>query len=315
MRFDAGPLMVTVGPNKDLSLPSAPARGPTACASSAQVALKFAEDGRYDSMGDVRRLLRRANIFLPTWCRIWCISLSLKRRVPFEKLWHVQHESQASMSSGPPGRIPPLTLVSGSSPPPTDEGNDQSRVPHAAIPDVDWSILMARAQGGDSVAYRRLLTEITPFLRAFAVRRHMDPSDAQDVAQDVLLTVHAIRHTYDPTRPFGPWLVAIAHRRFVDRLRRQGRTRSRETVLTPEHETFSVPPTNYEEARERQALEKAVATLSPGQQTAIRLLKIKELSLKEAAAASGMSIAALKVATHRALKKLRQLLADRSNDT
>jgi RNA polymerase sigma-70 factor (ECF subfamily) len=50
------------------------------------------------------------------------------------------------------------------------------------------------------------------------------------------------------------------------------------------------------------------------QRQAIRLLKLKEMSLKEAATASGMSIASLKVATHRALKSLRKLLAD-SSDT
>src|SRR5258708_35732958 len=90
--------------------------------------------------------------------------------------------------------------------------------------DVDWSILMARAQEGDRAAYHRLLQEITPYLRSLAARRHRDPNDIEDAVQDVLLTVHSIRQTYDPARPFAPWLVAIANRRFIDRLRRQGRT-------------------------------------------------------------------------------------------
>ena len=51
-----------------------------------------------------------------------------------------------------------------------------------------------------------------------------EPSaDVEDVVQDVLMTVHAVRHTYDPKRPFGPWLVAIAHGRIIDQLRRQTR--------------------------------------------------------------------------------------------
>jgi len=49
------------------------------------------------------------------------------------------------------------------------------------------------------------------------------------------------------------------------------------------------------------------------QQQAIRLLKLKEMSLKEAATASGMSITSLKVAPHRALASLRKVLADRSD--
>ena len=60
-------------------------------------------------------------------------------------------------------------------------------------------------------------------------------------------------------------------------------------------------------------LEDAVSLLPPRQQQAIRLLKLKEMSLKEAAATSGMSIASLKVATHRALISLRRMLIHRSD--
>ena len=173
-------------------------------------------------------------------------------------------------------------------------------------------MLMARAQSGDREAYRRLLMEITPYLRALAARRHHDPRDAEDAVQDILLTLHAIRHTYDPGRPFAPWLVAIANHRLVDRLRRQGRLRARETAPLPEPETFAADAANLsEKALQRRDLEAAVAQLSPGQRQAIRLLKLEERSLREAAVLSGMSIAALKVATHRAIKRLREILGKR----
>ena len=168
---------------------------------------------------------------------------------------------------------------------------------------------MARAQAGDRGAYRRLLEEITPYLRSLAARRMPNRSDVEDAVQDALLTIHAVRHTYDPSRPFGPWLVAIASRRIVDGLRRRGRTGARETPLDAEHETFAAPEANYHEAAsEARALREAVESLPPGQREAIKLLKLKEMSLKEAAAASGMTVAALKVATHRALKSLRKML-------
>ncbi|TYO67506.1 sigma-70 family RNA polymerase sigma factor [Bradyrhizobium hipponense] len=178
--------------------------------------------------------------------------------------------------------------------------------------DVDWSILMARAQEGDRAAYHRLLQEITPYLRSLAARRHRDRGDVEDSVQDVLLTVHSIRQTYDPARPFAPWLVAIANRRFIDRLRRQGRTRDREIPLTAEHETFCESAANLGERPGERELEGMVSNLPPAQQNALRLLKLKELSLKEAAAVSGMSITSLKVNTHRALKNLRKMLLNRS---
>jgi RNA polymerase sigma factor (sigma-70 family) len=176
-----------------------------------------------------------------------------------------------------------------------------------------WAQLMESAQSGDRVAYRRLLTEITPYLRALALRSHRDRRDVEDAVQDILLTLHAIRRTYDPARPFKPWLVAIARRRIVDKLRVQRRTRARETELLSEYETFGEAETNYHEAQsDARALAEAMEALPTGQREAVRLLKIEEKSLKEAAAESGMSVASLKVSTHRALKSLRRILEGKS---
>ena len=207
------------------------------------------------------------------------------------------------MSSGKSSRSPALSLVKeGTAAPP----------PH----ELDWSIYMTHAQGGDREAYRLLLEEITPYLRSLAARRIQNRSDVEDAVQDALLTVHAVRHTYNPTRPFGPWLVAIANRRIVDGLRRRGRAGSRETPLEAEHETLAAPDANYHEvASEGGAMREAVDSLPRGQREAIRLLKLNEMSLKEAAAASGTSVAALKVATHRALKNLRKMLGSRNEKT
>jgi RNA polymerase sigma-70 factor (ECF subfamily) len=174
---------------------------------------------------------------------------------------------------------------------------------------------MARAQDGDRHAYRALLEDMTPYLRTLAARCFREPSDAEDAVQDVLLTVHAVRHTYDPGRPFGPWLVAIANRRIIDRLRRHIRARSREIELSSEHETFSPDAANFQfedTSADSAALHAAIATLAPDQRMAISLLKLKEMSLKEAALATGRSVSALKVATHRAIKSLRKRLRQSS---
>ena len=144
-------------------------------------------------------------------------------------------------------------------------------------------------------------------------RHQRNQADAEDTVQYILLTIHAVRHTYDPSRPFGPWLVAIARRRIVDRLRRQGRSSAREIPLEPEHETFAARETNLAEiAGDEHALREAIQRLPEGQRRAITLLKLEDMSLKEAAAASGQSVTALKVATHRAVKSLRKILGERS---
>jgi RNA polymerase sigma-70 factor (ECF subfamily) len=168
---------------------------------------------------------------------------------------------------------------------------------------------MARAQGGDSAAYRELLQAISPGLRQLASARFRVRSDVEDVVQDILLTLHAIRHTYDPSRPFRPWLIAVAKRRIADRLRVNIRRGARETYLQPEHETFAAPETNLmEEESEARRLRQAMQQLPAAQQQAVTMLKLEEKSLAETAAASGLSVAALKVSSHRALKRLRKLL-------
>jgi RNA polymerase sigma-70 factor, ECF subfamily len=197
-------------------------------------------------------------------------------------------------------------------------GSQPGRSGEARAPgERDWSQLMARGQDGDRDAYRALLEDIAPYLRALASRCFRDTGDIEDAVQDVLLTVHAVRHAYDPSRPFGPWLVAIANRRIIDRLRRQMRARSREIELreielTAEHETFSAHPANLQSdfggTTAEAVLHAAIEQLPPDQRQAIRLLKLKEMSLNEAALASGKSVSALKVATHRAIKSLRRLL-------
>ncbi len=218
------------------------------------------------------------------------------------------------MSTSPYNRSPDLTVVAGAAPSSASDSRRESERPAAR--ELDWSVYMARAQAGDRDAYRRLLEDVTPYLRSIAARHLRNSGDIEDTVQEVLLTVHAVRHAYDPARPFGPWLVAIANRRVVDGLRRQGRSRAREVALETEHETFAAPQANLAEAAsDGRVLRDAVEQLPPGQRDAIRMLKLQEMSLKEAAAVSGMTVAALKVATHRALKTLRKVLGRQDRRT
>jgi RNA polymerase sigma-70 factor (ECF subfamily) len=182
--------------------------------------------------------------------------------------------------------------------------------------DAEWAALMAAAQDDDRRAYDRLLREIVPFLRGVARRRLRGEADVEDAVQDALLTIHQIRHTYDPSRPIRPWLAAIAERRALDRVRTVARRAGREEELTEiHHETLSGPGTNDGESRlQARDVRAAVADLPPGQRQAIELLKLEELSLNEASARTGQSVTALKVATHRAILALRRrIVGDERN--
>jgi RNA polymerase sigma-70 factor (ECF subfamily) len=63
-----------------------------------------------------------------------------------------------------------------------------------------------------------------------------------------------------------------------------------------------------------EALHHAIRALPAGQRQAIELLKLQEMSLKEASVATGTSVGALKVATHRAIVSLRRMLGVASDE-
>jgi RNA polymerase sigma factor (sigma-70 family) len=184
--------------------------------------------------------------------------------------------------------------------------------------DEQLRLLMREAQKGDGDAYRALLTAVTPRIRRVvrARRGFLGVADTEDLVQDVLLSVHAVLATYDPSRPFMPWLLAIVRNRLADAARRYGRQHKHETHVDDLQVTFGEFSTNTTDGGigDLKALEQAIRALPAGQRQAIELLKLQEMSLKEASAATGTSVAALKVATHRAIVSLRRILGGSSDE-
>jgi RNA polymerase sigma factor (sigma-70 family) len=178
--------------------------------------------------------------------------------------------------------------------------------------DQALAALMQATQAGDAQAYVRLLKQIAPRLRQIVRRQRcfVKAEDIEDLVQDILLSLHAVRATYDPQRPFMPWLMAIARNRLVDAARRYSRRAAHEVQVENVPVTFSDAGANIDSGgyRDPEALRQAIEDLSPAQRAAIDMLKLREMSLKEAAAARGTSIGALKVSVHRAMAALRKAL-------
>ena len=176
---------------------------------------------------------------------------------------------------------------------------------------------MQAAQGGDTEAYVLLLKEITPRVRQIVrgQRRFLKIEDIEDLVQDILLSLHAVRATYDPRRPFMPWLMAITRHRLADAARRHIRRAAHELQVENLPVTFSDERSNIDSDgyRDPEALRQAIEDLSPAQRAAIEMLKLREMSLKEAAAARGTTIGALKVSVHRAIATLRKALIKEPN--
>jgi len=175
---------------------------------------------------------------------------------------------------------------------------------------ADLGALLAAAQQGDGDAYRAFLGAAASFARPIVRGRIRSEEAVEDVVQEALLTVHRVRHTYEPGRPVEPWLAAIVTRRAIDALRKSGRIGAKEVHDAAAYETFADPAAKEGESGDAEKqLQGMMSGLTPGQKEALQLVKLREMTLVEASAASGQSVASLKVNIHRALKRLRLGLA------
>ncbi len=108
--------------------------------------------------------------------------------------------------------------------------------------------------------------------------------------------------------------MGITRNRLADGARRYARRAAHEVQVENLPVTFSDEGANIDNGgyRDPEALRQAIRALPPGQREAIETLKLREMSLKEAAAVSGMSVGALKVSVHRAVATLRKALTKES---
>jgi RNA polymerase sigma-70 factor (ECF subfamily) len=175
------------------------------------------------------------------------------------------------------------------------------------------SAWMERAQAGDRQAYERLLTEVIPYLRRFIGSQLRCGDEVDDVVQDVLLSIHRDRHTYDPRRPFGAWMYAIARHRWIDWARRRQRRLAREEPGVALENAVGLEATSPEHAA-LATLRQAFARLSPMQREVIQLLKLEGWSVRQVSHSTGRTESAVKVSAHRGYQALRKLLAGASDD-
>ncbi len=165
--------------------------------------------------------------------------------------------------------------------------------------------LAALAQGGDKQAYAALLVASRRWLLNY-YRRRVAPAQLEDLVQDTLLSIHRKLASYEPQRPFTPWLAAIARYRFIDHLRNFYR-RAEDELGDHDVEIES----GEETIIARVSLERLFEALPKAQSRAIELVRIDGLSITEASASTGQSESLVKVNIHRGLKRL-ALLVERN---
>jgi RNA polymerase sigma-70 factor, ECF subfamily len=170
--------------------------------------------------------------------------------------------------------------------------------------DAEWSDLMRTSIAGDGAAYQRLLAELSRTLR-ITVRRGfagigINPGDVEDVVQEVILAIHLKRHTWDQSKPIGPWVMAIARNKLIDDLRRKGRRT--EVPIDDLLETLEAGGQN--DAVYASDLKKVLNGLKGRQREIVEAIAIDGHSARDVAERLGMTEVAVRVSLHRSLKSL-----------
>lgn len=171
---------------------------------------------------------------------------------------------------------------------------------------------VGEVRGGDALAYERLLRDVAKVLRPYFARRMTKKDLVEDVIQETLTAVHRYLPTYDEGRLFGPWLYAIAEHRLIDSMRKLRRV-EKDEVLHDSHawDVMSEQPTVEGTALD---MEEALSLLSSKQRQVIEMLKVKEMTVKEVAAATGFSISDVKVTAFRGYEAIRRYYGVKRED-
>lgn len=175
-------------------------------------------------------------------------------------------------------------------------------------PPTSLETLMQQALAGDKVAYTDVLRQTTLFLRPFLNKRLRNNSEVDDLLQEILLSIHKSRHTYNNDRPFRPWVFAIAKFRLLDHLRKHyaDHLHHAEDLSEAKNIPDDVTKTGFS----YESISVEVSQLPERQAVILRLIHREGFTAKEVAAKMGMNESAVKVSAHRAYKTLRNKLTE-----
>ena len=185
---------------------------------------------------------------------------------------------------------------------------------------ADPKELMARYCDGEAGAFRELYALVSPRLYGYLVKMTRSKAVADDLLQQTFLKVHRARAAYVRGADPVPWIYSIAHRTFIDDVRKGKRAKVGvgETEDLPEiaADLHGEPADRKDEPRADPELLAAtldaLAELPEQQREAVVLTKLEGKTVAEAAEIAGTTVGAMKVRAHRGYEALRAKLGARS---
>ena len=171
-----------------------------------------------------------------------------------------------------------------------------------------WAEAMRAERRGEAVAYERMLKEVATALRrslaSRLVRAGLGAHEAEDLVQEILIGLHRKRHTWDPARPFLPWLHTITRYKLIDFMRqRRGDTRRRVDLALEDWVEIVESPTDEADYSPWE-VDRHLAVLPVSQRKIVRAIAVEGASVRNVARGLATSEGAVRVTLHRAIRRL-----------
>jgi RNA polymerase sigma-70 factor (ECF subfamily) len=179
--------------------------------------------------------------------------------------------------------------------------------------------LMLRVKQGDDGAFAELVDKYKQPVLNLAWRMLRDPTEAEDLAQNVFIQVHKSAHRYLASSKFSTWLFTITRNLCLNEIRRRSRHPAESIDASHpagdemptkqfEDKKVSSPPDSLLHGELEDKIEEAMAELPENQRTAILLCRQDELSYEDIAKILDCSLSATKSLIHRGRETLKQRL-------
>jgi RNA polymerase sigma-70 factor, ECF subfamily len=175
-----------------------------------------------------------------------------------------------------------------------------TKLPPDAVGDDD---LLARIAAGDAAAFTTLFRRRQGEVFRFALHMIGSAAAAEDVAQDVFLTLMRDAGRYEPGRSSAPaWLCGIARNHALRRLERERSIVPLEEDAGPDVEALAVHPDplgDLTRSEQVEALRRAILSLPVRYREVVVLCDLQELSYLDAAQAVGCAVGTIRSRLHR----------------
>ena len=175
--------------------------------------------------------------------------------------------------------------------------------------------LALRLRNDDISAFNTLYWEYHAAVYANTLKLIKDPAIAEDIVQDVFVTLWGKRHSIDPEQDIAGWLFVVSHHKTVDQLKRKLKQALAQKDLSIVTEDHSVVVNAALKEEQLNAIEEAMDHLSPQKRKVFELCKVQGRTYKKAAEELHISKYTVKEYLSEALVSIKKYVGEHPRQT